>query len=250
MNNKLCVIGSYLSPYVRKVLVVLAHKGLEYEIDPVVPFFGNDAFTELSPARKIPVLLDGAICLADSTIILEYLNEMYPDPDILPGQPAERARLRWFEEYADSVLGDVFIWEYWNQAVINRFVWGKEPDQAILKVTVEDKIPQILDYLESQLPVSGSIGSQLSVADLSIAAFFRNLALGRYAIDRDRWPVTAGFVGRTLALPCFTSLNAYEELSLRHPIDQHRSALAEAGAPVSRNSYGETRPRMGLMTRK
>ena len=43
------VIGSYLSPYVRKVLVCLELKGIQYEIDPIVPFYGNDEFTRLIP---------------------------------------------------------------------------------------------------------------------------------------------------------------------------------------------------------
>ena len=42
------VIGSYLSPYVRKVLVVLDLKGLRYEIDPIVPFYGNDEFARIT----------------------------------------------------------------------------------------------------------------------------------------------------------------------------------------------------------
>ena len=46
------VIGSYLSPYVRKVLVCLAHKRIPYRIDPIVPFFGNAEFSRLSPLRR------------------------------------------------------------------------------------------------------------------------------------------------------------------------------------------------------
>ncbi len=44
MSARVKVIGSYLSPYVRKVLVVLHLKGIDYEIDPIVPFFGDDRF--------------------------------------------------------------------------------------------------------------------------------------------------------------------------------------------------------------
>ena len=43
------VIGSYLSPYVRKVLAVLHRKGVPYEIDPITPFMGDDRFSQLSP---------------------------------------------------------------------------------------------------------------------------------------------------------------------------------------------------------
>jgi glutathione S-transferase len=47
------VIGSYLSPYVRKVLACLELKGLAYEIDPITPFMGDDSFTALSPLRRV-----------------------------------------------------------------------------------------------------------------------------------------------------------------------------------------------------
>ena len=55
------IIGSFVSPYVRKVLACLELKGLDYEVDPITPFFGNDEFSRLSPLRRIPVLIDGDI---------------------------------------------------------------------------------------------------------------------------------------------------------------------------------------------
>lgn len=59
------IIGSYVSPYVRKVLACLNLKGLDYEIDPITPFFGNDDFACMSPLRRIPVLVDGDLTLCD-----------------------------------------------------------------------------------------------------------------------------------------------------------------------------------------
>jgi hypothetical protein len=53
---RLKIIGNYISPYVRKVLVCLELKGIDYEIDPIAPFVGNDQFSQLSPLRRIPVL--------------------------------------------------------------------------------------------------------------------------------------------------------------------------------------------------
>ncbi len=51
------IIGSFVSPYVRKVLACLNLKGLDYQVDPITPFFGNDEFERLSPLRRIPVLV-------------------------------------------------------------------------------------------------------------------------------------------------------------------------------------------------
>lgn len=72
------VIGGYVSPYVRKVLACLHLKGLDYEIDPITPFFGDAEFERVSPLRRIPVLIDGAVELCDSAVICAYLDEAYP----------------------------------------------------------------------------------------------------------------------------------------------------------------------------
>lgn len=242
------VIGSYLSPYVRKVLVCLALKQVPCTIDPIVPFYGDERFAALSPLRRVPVLVDGDVVIADSTVICEYLDERYPDPPLLPADPADRASARWFEEYADSKLGEAFIWHLFNQVTIRRFVWGELPDEAVLRHALEVEIPQAMDYLESQLPVTGWLFDALGRADVAIAAFFRNAAWARWRTDPARWPRTAAYVERTLALPAFEALRAFEELSARTPIARHRDALREAGAPVSAMSVGTATPRHGLMS--
>ena len=58
MPARLRIVGNYISPFVRKVLVCLELKGLDYEIDPIAPFVGNDQFSRLSPLRRVPVLID------------------------------------------------------------------------------------------------------------------------------------------------------------------------------------------------
>src|SRR3989442_15956550 len=123
MSPPLKVIGSYLSPYVRKVLAVLYFKNVPYKIDPIIPFMGNDDFARLSLLRRIPVLIDGPLTLSDSSVICQYLEEKYPNPPLYPQDIADRARARWWEEYADTRLGDVFIWQLYNQKIINPYVW-------------------------------------------------------------------------------------------------------------------------------
>src|SRR5580658_11170157 len=124
MAHPVQIIGSYLSPYVRKVLVVLDLKGIEYEIDPIIPFFGNDSFSHISPVRRIPVLIDDQVTLADSSVICQYLEDRYPERKLYPADIAERGRARWLEEYADSRMGEVFIWGLFNQVAIKLHVWG------------------------------------------------------------------------------------------------------------------------------
>lgn len=242
------VVGSYLSPYVRKLLAVMNLKGLDYRIDPIAGFFGNDEFSELSPLRRIPVLIDDQVRLCDSTVICEYLEERYPQRSVLPTGAANRARARWLEEYADTRMGEVFIWQFFWQRAIGPRVFGQPTDEAALQRALEVEIPQVLGYLEGQLPAEGYLfGEQLMLADIAIAVHFRNAAFLRWQIDAARWPRCAGFVERVLAEDCLTRLMPFEERMLRIPVAEQRAALAEFGAPLSAQSWGSNAARIGLM---
>ena len=241
------IIGSYLSPYVRKVLAFLHCKDLAYEIDPIVPFFGDDEFAALSPLRRIPVLRDDRVTLCDSSVICQYLEDRYPEPVLFPTDIADRARARWLEEFADTRMGDVFIWRLFNQLAIKPGVWGKAGDGALVEQTLATEVPGVLDYLETQVPPDGFIFGTLSIADLSLATFFRNAALVRCTVDVERWPRTAAFVERVLALDVFARLRPIEDRLIRTPIAQHRAVLESLHAPLTRTSYATSSPRPGVM---
>jgi glutathione S-transferase len=248
MQQRVQIIGSYLSPYVRKVLVVLDLKGIPYEIDPIVPFFGNDRFSQISPLRRIPVLIDDQITLADSSVICQYLEDRYQEPMLYPANMIDRARARWLEEYADSRMGEVFIWRLFNQVAIKPRVWGEQTDKSVVEKTLQDDVPQVLDYLELQLPEQGFIFHNLSIADISIACFFRNAAFAGVQVDAERWRRTAAFVDRVLELESFAKLKPVEERLRRTPLAQHRAALTAIGVSVARETHGTAEPRRGVMS--
>lgn len=241
------VIGSFVSPYVRKVLACLELKGIDYEIDPITPFFGNDEFAALSPLRRIPVVIDGDVVLSDSSVICAYIDEISPDPPLLPCAPADRARARWFEEYADTRLGDVFIWGLFYPRFVAPMVWGEPVDEGRIERTLSQDIPRELDYLERQLPHQGYIAGDFGLADIAVASFFRNAFHVGFAIDANRWPRTAAFVTRALAQPVFENLLTYEKIQLGTSIAGRRQALIEAGARLTAETLGERTPRRGIM---
>ena len=243
----LLIVGSYLSPYVRKVLVCLEIKGIAYQVDHLVPFFGNDRFSELSPLRRIPVLVDGDLVLTDSSVICQYLEDLKPSPSLLPADIRDRARARWLEEFADTRMGDVFIWRLFNQIAIRPSVWGEKGDKALVEKTLSEDIPAVLDYLEAQAPEAGFRFGALSIADIAPACFLRTAAFVRFQIDTARWPRTAGWMRRTLQTPAFHRLAVIEDGVLRTPIAQQRDKLREMGAPISAETYGSTSPRRGVM---
>jgi glutathione S-transferase len=243
----LTVIGSFVSPYVRKVLACLELKGIDYEVDPITPFFGNDEFSRLSPLRRIPVLIDGDMVLSDSSVICAYLDEAYGGYALLPEGPRERARARWFEEYADTRLGDLFIWGLFYQKVVRRLVWSEEPDEERVAKVVEEEAPAALDYLESQLPESGYLFGPLGLADIALASFFINARYAGFTPDRARWPKVARFLGDVLAEPVLKKLMRFEAIQMNASIKGRRQALIDAGVRLTEQSWGVHEPRRGMM---
>ena len=241
------IIGSFVSPYVRKVLVCMELKGIDYEVDPITPFFGNDEFRRLSPLCRIPVLIDGDLVLTDSTVIAEYLDEAYPEPPLMPKGPKERARARWLEEFADTRLGDVFIWGLFYPKMVHPRVWGEPGDQKRIDKSLATEIPAALDYLEGELPEAGFLFGPMGLADISIASFFRNASYAGFVPDPLRWPRTSRLVEAVLAHPSFEKIHQLEMIQLSTSIEGRRQALLDAGAKLTQETYGQREARMGVM---
>ncbi|HKZ74458.1 MAG TPA: glutathione S-transferase family protein [Steroidobacteraceae bacterium] len=238
------LIGSPISPFVRKVLVFLNLKGLGFEIDPLVPFYGNDRFEALNPLRRIPLLIDDRVTLADSSVICQYLEERYPTPALYPQDIAARARARWLEEFADTRVGETVLVRLFFELSVKRAVFGQDPDEKLVARARDRDLPRVLDYLETQVPAEGCIFGELSIADIAIASFFRNLAYIRMPVDAARWPKTAAFIERTLALPVFVQLAEAESRLMRTRIPEQRRVLAELGWRLTTESYATDMPRL------
>lgn len=241
------VIGSFVSPYVRKVLACLELKGLDYAVDPITPFFGNDEFTRLSPLRRIPVLIDGNFHASDSSVICAYLDEAYGGYPLLPEGPQDRARARWLEEYADTRLGEVFIWGMFYQKVVRRLVWNEEADEARVRKSLDEDAPAALDYLEGELPGTGYLFGPLGLADIALASFFVNARYAGFGPDPARWPRVARFVDEVLAEPVLQKLMGFEAIQMNASIQGRRQALQEAGAKLTEQTWGTREPRRGMM---
>jgi glutathione S-transferase len=242
------IVGGPASPYVRKVLAVCETKGVPYRLDPIVPFFGDESFGDISPLRRIPVFIDDQVSLCDSTVICEYLEDRYPTPHVLPSDAAGRARGRWLEEFADTRMGDVFIWRVFYEAVVLPFIFQKPRDKEKIAAAVAQLVPEVMDYLEKVAPEAGFLTGDVSIADFAVAAPFSNLKWARAEPDKDRWPKTMAWVERTQATPALAKANRLGEAVMQAPPDQHRQVLAELGVSLTENTIATGKPRRGPMT--
>jgi glutathione S-transferase len=106
--------------------------------------------------------------------------------------------------------------------------------QAAIEKTESDAIPEVLGYLERELPTTGLLfGADPSIADVTIAAVFRNLELARYRIDSRVGPRPRCSSRARLRSRSSRALRQFEDVILRIARAQHRKALAELGAPLS-----------------
>lgn len=244
------IVGSPVSPYVRKILAILHLKRLDYELDPITPFYGNDEFSKLSPLRRIPVLIDGDLVVNDSTVIAEYLDEAYPDVPVLPKGARERAQARWIEEYADSRLGDLCIWGLFFPKIVAPHVFKRIPDEEAIAQITDTELPIALDWIEERAPANGFLsGETLGVADLAVACPLRNAAIAGWVPDPARWPKATAWLARIAAQPCYARTIAFEPAILATRPEGRRAALEAVGVKVAETSFGTDIPRASIMLR-
>jgi glutathione S-transferase len=205
--------GAILSPYVRKVRVALAEKGIDYDGIPVMPFGVSDEFTAISPLGKIPCYQEGDFTLPDSSCILAYLERKQPSPAIYPDDAREFARALWYEEYADTKLASVCTVPFFQRFV--RPMLKQEPDEAAIRKALTEEAPPAFDYLEKELEGREFLaGGAFSVADIATASFFVNMEHGGETVDGSRWPRLADYLARIHGRPSYKAIIEEEKATV------------------------------------
>ena len=165
--------GANASPFVRKVMAVLAIKNLPYEHTPSMPWSGDEQLAKVSPLEKIPALIDGDLTISDSKVICRYLEAAYPEIPVYPTDLQQRARADWYEEYGGTALAESAASIFFHR-FMRPMVFKQEVDEAAVAKIIDKKLPPMLDYLEGEVPVDGFIFGEFSVADMSLASPFIN----------------------------------------------------------------------------
>jgi glutathione S-transferase len=105
-----------------------------------------------------------------------------------------------------------------------------------------------MGHLERLAPASGFLFGAVSIADISVAVFFRNLAWARVELGRDRWPRTLGWVERTNCVHALAKITNIADRLAQTPLAQHRAVGAELGLPLTGTTVASAAPRRGPMT--
>lgn len=137
-----------LSPYAQKVKLALYEKGIPFEAK-TPDLFGTTepAFLDSSPRREVPSLIDGDFTVFDSSIILEYVEDRWPTPPLLPGSPQDRARVRMIEEICDTYYEAI----NWGLAEIR--VFGRAQGELAEQIVARggEQIAGLHRWLEREL---------------------------------------------------------------------------------------------------
>jgi glutathione S-transferase/RNA polymerase-associated protein len=177
-----------LSPYAQKIKLALMEKGIAFETSIPNVDAPDAAFVAVSPRLEVPALIDGDVKLFDSTIILQYVEERWPEPPLLPESAAERARVRMLEEVCDT-LYDAVTWGVAEVTVFKR-AEGEAAERMLAKA--REQIAGLNAFLERGLAGREFFnGERFGYGDVAVYPFVNGAAAVGYkpAPDGalDRW---------------------------------------------------------------
>ena len=159
-----------LSPFCRKIRLVLAEKKIEVELVEEPTWDRRMDFLRMNPAGKVPVLRIDGLVLADSNAIFEYLEEVYPEPALLPRDPALRAEARrlvgWFDDkFHDEVTGNLLY-----ERVNKKLAKAGYPESDKIKAGIRN-VKYHLDYIGWLMDNRRWLaGDMMTIADFAAAA--------------------------------------------------------------------------------
>lgn len=161
----------WLSPFCRKVRIVLLEKKIDFDMKVENTWERSESFLALNPAGEVPVLVepDGTV-LSGSNVISEFIEEIHPDPPLLGSQALERAEVRrlvsWFDRKFDREVTDPLV----GEKVMKRFLGLGEPNSKAVRAGLAN-IHQHLEYITYLMERRKWLaGDHLSLADLAAAA--------------------------------------------------------------------------------
>jgi len=198
----------WLSPYARKVRVALREKGLDFTLQVEKMWERRTEFLALNAAGTVPVLVEeDGTAIADSGVICEYLEEVYPERPLLSGKPAERAEMRrlvaWFDQkFAREVTDNLY-----REKMLKRVLGIGEPNSSAIRAGYHN-IHYHLDYIAWLVERRRFLaGDRFSLADIAAASHISTLDyLGD--VPWDDHPVAREWYARMKSRPAFRPLLA------------------------------------------
>ena len=212
--NKRVLWGVSVSPYVRKVIVALEEKQLDYHHHEILPSallnaLGEEVpkdFSRVSVMGKIPVFEDNDFSICESAIITDYLDREYEGSTRLyPIDNKQNVLSRWFESYADNVLAEATYTLFFEKVVKPQVLLKPTSDQLVDSM-LKDKLPGNLRYLNSVLESTDYFAGKIfSMADAAVAIQLLSLKLSGFIDVLQDYPSLKNHFEKIISRPSFNS---------------------------------------------
>lgn len=181
-------------PYSHRCRFVLFEKGMDFEIRDVDLFNKPEDIALMNPYGQVPILVERDLILYESNIINEYIDERFPHPQLMPGDPVARARVRLFLlNFEKELFTHVSLIEGAN---------GKKPNEQEL----ESSRTQMRDRLTQLAPIfvknKYMLGDDFSMLDVSIAPLLWRLDYYGIELSKNAAPLLK-YAERLFSRPAF-----------------------------------------------
>ena len=195
------------SLYCAKLRILLRHKNLEWTEVPPPGGYGSDAYKAIVPSGNLPALDHDGLLLADSEVIAEYLEEVFPDP-LLPSMPGDRAKVRELSRFHDTRLEP-------ELRKLFPYLKGRQPVPDGLLAAQSDALSARLGQLAVMLAEGEIKDGPLSLADCGFPISFAWInALGHHLGLSVEWPdEVAAWRAKRAQMPAIAAeLGSYTEI--------------------------------------
>jgi glutathione S-transferase len=193
--------GSQISTFSRKVAVALELKGLAFEHVDALTSQMREQLRQVNPRLEVPVLIDGDITVVNSSDILQYLDQCYPEKPLFPSDIGERFVARAFERLGDQRFDPIVVdCSYWH--------WAEredKPPEGLLAAAQQD-IDAIFERLEAMLSARPKPWPFMAPGAVECAWFPNLAAMGTFGLqlDQERFPIAAAWSKAIRTYPAFT----------------------------------------------
>jgi glutathione S-transferase len=168
------IYSAQACPYAQRSRMALLEKGVEFDLIEIDLFNKPEGFAEISPYGKVPVLLWGNDRVWESAVINEYLEEVFPEPPLLPKEAGLRAIARIWIDFANTKFIPAFYKLLISQETQAQAEWVGELQKHFQFMETEG-----LGKLSGNGPYW--LGDSLSLVDLTFYPWFERLpALDHY----------------------------------------------------------------------
>lgn len=190
-----------------RVRIALHHKRLPFEyraVDLTLDEHRTEAYRAINPLQQVPVLEEEGRRIAQSVAIIEYLEERFPQPPLLPAEPLARARVRAIVELVNAGIQPL------QNSGVQRYVSGVLGGDG--PAWVRHWVERGMHALEATVATSAGefcVGDQVSMADLYLVpeVFFCR----RFDIPLDPYPTLARIDARCAELEAFQAAHALSQ---------------------------------------